>query len=185
MVASRARVRRRPASGPPTPSSRRRDPRPLATGCLAVTSNCEWTEFEAGVCFFLWVQWRIVNIVGGKSSLAARSQDTPWFSSPPESRFWWGDQRGLRPIEPVAPSRRHGRGSLARGPGESISDGHRRESDTELPSLGVEPELFSPALIATQSTLITERGEPPRLLFTSGEENWPIFIGLEARKSLN
>ena len=27
------------------------------------------------------------------------------------SRFWWGDQRGLRPIKPVAPSRRHGRGS--------------------------------------------------------------------------
>ena len=27
-------------------------------------------------------------------------------------RFWWGDQRGQGPIKPVAPSRRHGRGSL-------------------------------------------------------------------------
>ena len=35
---------------------------------------------------------------------------------------------------------------VARGPGESSSDSHRRESETELPFLGVEPELFSPAL---------------------------------------
>ena len=39
MIAPRARVRRRPASSQPTPSSRRRDPSPLATARLAVTSN--------------------------------------------------------------------------------------------------------------------------------------------------
>ena len=39
MIAPRARVRRRPASSQPTPSSRRRDPSPLATARLAVTSK--------------------------------------------------------------------------------------------------------------------------------------------------
>ena len=39
MSASRARVRRRPASSQPTPSSRRRDPRPCGSACLAVTSE--------------------------------------------------------------------------------------------------------------------------------------------------
>ena len=38
-IAHRPRVRRRPASSQPTPSSRRRDPSPLATARLAVTSK--------------------------------------------------------------------------------------------------------------------------------------------------
>ena len=41
MIAPRARVRRRPASSQPTPSSRRRDPSPLATARRAVTSNTQ------------------------------------------------------------------------------------------------------------------------------------------------
>ena len=40
-----------------------------------------------------------------------------------------------------------GRSPLARGPGESSSDGHRRESDAELPSLGVATDSgLSPTL---------------------------------------
>ena len=53
----------------------------------------EWREYEAGWRFSLWAQWRIDtgigvsgsvrhwNISGGKTSLAASNQDTPWFSS--------------------------------------------------------------------------------------------------------
>ena len=48
MIAPRARVRRRPASSQPTPSSRRRDPSPLATARLAVTSNTPEDRERAG-----------------------------------------------------------------------------------------------------------------------------------------
>ena len=35
-------------------------------------------------------QWRHWNIVGGKSSLAASNQDTPWFSSSLHCQVKWG-----------------------------------------------------------------------------------------------
>ena len=92
------------------------------------------------------------------------------------SRFWWGDQRGLRPIKPVASSRRHGRGSLT----GKWRVGNKNEDRGKGPCL----RLSAPCAVcwrqqepqktarATRSILVTSQ-VPPLTTWRSGSAATP------------